>query len=55
LVPQDLWLEGLGGLKLFASGQECKNIMAFTIISRVIEIAQTLGARTDTRLITWGV
>lgn len=54
-VPQDMWIEGLAGLKMFASGRECKNVVALTVVPRIIEIAQTLGAHTDTRLIMWGL
>jgi hypothetical protein len=54
-VPQDMWIEGLAGFKVFASGRGCKNIVAFTIVPRIVELAQTLGARTDTHFIMWGV
>lgn len=54
-VPEDLWLEGIASFKLFAVEVGCKNIIAYTVVDRIVDIAQKLGARTDTRFIMWGV
>lgn len=53
LVPQELWVEGLEGLKKFAKAKGCYKIVAYTKVPRVVEIARSLGALADTIFLEW--
>ena len=54
-TPKDLWLEGLAGLKTFAEERGCSNIVAYTLLPNIVELAKTLGADVNTRLLMWGI
>ena len=54
-VSQDLWEEGFKTFKAFAKANDCRKIIAYSKVPRVMEIAQSLGASMDFRLLEWEV
>ena len=54
-IAQEFWADGIAGLKLFATESGCQNVIAFTMESRVLELAKMLSASTDVHLLTWRV
>ena len=55
LIPDHLWKDGLATLKAFAKRERCIKLIAFTLVDRVVEIAQRLGAQVNVRQLTWEV
>lgn len=46
-VPQPLWEEGLEALRKFAKANDCYKIVAYTKVSRMVEIVKSLGGKAD--------
>lgn len=51
-VEPALWKDGLEALRKFARAEGCHQIVAFTKVPRVIQIAKELGGDSETRLVT---
>ena len=54
-IPDPLWKDGLATLKAFAKREGCIKLIAFTLVDRVVEVAQSLGAQVNVRQLTWEV
>jgi hypothetical protein len=49
-IPPAVWLYGMNKLKDFGTAMDCKQIIAYTDIPRIIELAKSLGFKTMTFL-----
>ena len=54
-IPEHIWKDSLNTLLIFAKREGCFKLIAFTLVDRVIEIAQGLGAQSNIRQLTWEV
>jgi hypothetical protein len=54
-IRKEIWEEGFKALKVFASANDCRKILAFSSIPRIIEVATTLGGNCDVRVLEWEV
>ena len=52
-ISQDVWADAIKKLKIYAKSKGCSNIIAYSKVSRVIEIAENIGANTELHLINW--
>lgn len=52
-IPEDLWKEGIEGLRKFAVDRKCNKILAYSSVNRVIDVAKELGGKTDVRYLEW--
>ena len=51
-IEAPLWQDGLETLRKFARAERCTKIVSYSKVPRIIQIAEGLGANTETRLIT---
>jgi len=51
LVPQDLWRDSFETLRKYARSVNCKNIVAFTVVDKIVDIVKDLGGSVNTRLV----
>jgi len=54
-IAEDLWREGIEVIRKFAIECKCANILAYSSVPRVLEIASMLGGKIDTSYIEWKV
>lgn len=54
-IPDKLWKDALQTLIAFAKREGCYKVIAFTLVDRVVDIAQKLGAQVNVRQLTWEV
>lgn len=54
-IPENLWVGALAHIKAFAKSNGCFRVIAFTQVSRIVDIAKVVGGDTATRLIYWEV
>jgi hypothetical protein len=54
-VQENIWKEGLEGIRQFAKSMECSKVIAYTSVPRVVEIAKSLGGSTEYVFISWEV
>ena len=54
-IKQELWLEGFNRLKAFATEMNCRKIIAYSSVPRVLDIAVGLGGNTNTHLLEWEI
>jgi len=52
-ISQDVWADAIEKLKVYAKSKGCSNIIAYSKVGRVIEIAESIGANTELHLINW--
>ena len=47
-VPEPLWRSGLAGLRAWAKKKDCRSIVAYTRVQRIVDVVKMLGGDTDT-------
>jgi hypothetical protein len=47
-IPEELWKSGLEGLRAWARKKECKSIVAYTRVQRMVDVVNMLGGDTQT-------
>lgn len=55
LVDNESWLNGLKALAEYADNNSCAQIVAYTNLEHVIELAKHLGADTSFTFLSWNV
>lgn len=53
--PAGMWKEALDVINRYACTHKCSNILAYSVNERMVEIAEAIGANTQTRLIYFPV
>jgi len=54
-VTEELWMEGIEGIKRFAQEKKCAKILAYSSVPRILQVANSLGGNTGMTYIEWEV
>lgn len=54
-ISEELWRDALKTIKRFAAREDCRRVIAYTRVKRIIQVAQGVGGDVGTTMIFWEV